>query len=163
MALTKIVGSGIDSTTDITLNDLTANNVTVNDTQIDSLGVGTAASSTTGEIRATNDVTAFYSSDKSFKENIQDIKNPLDIVNAIGSKTWNWTEKFIESKGGEDGMFVQKSSFGVIAQDVQKVFPEAVIERDNGTLAVDYQKLAILSFGAIQELTKRIEKLERGN
>ena len=148
MALTKIVGSGIDSTTDITLNDLTANNVTVNDTQIDSLGVGTAASSTTGEIRATNDVTAFYSSDKSFKENIQDIKNPLDIVNAIGSKTWNWTEKFIESKGGED---------------VQKVFPEAVIERDNGTLAVDYQKLAILSFGAIQELTKRIEKLERGN
>ena len=38
---------------------------TGNDVQFDSLGVATAASGTSGEIRATNDITAFYSSDVS--------------------------------------------------------------------------------------------------
>jgi hypothetical protein len=51
----------------------TADNVEFEDTQVDSFGVGTAASGTTGEIRATNDVTAFYSSDVSLKENITNI------------------------------------------------------------------------------------------
>ena len=66
----------------------------------------------------------------------------------------------IEARGGEDGYFVKKSDFGVIAQDVQEVFPQAVRTRDDGTLAVDYEKLAVLSFGAIKELVERINKLE---
>jgi hypothetical protein len=63
-------------------------------------------------------------------------------------------------RGGEDGYFVKKSDFGVIAQDVQEVFPQAVRTRNDGTLAVDYEKLATLSFGAIKELVKRVEALE---
>jgi hypothetical protein len=128
--------------------------------QITSLGVGTAASGTTGEIRATNNVTAFYSSDSRLKENIKDIPSALQKVCAIGSKTFDWTDEVIASKGGEDGYFVKKSDFGVIAQDVQAVFPEAVRTREDGTLAVDYEKLATLSFGAIKELADRIAKLE---
>ena len=58
------------------------------------------------------------------------------------------------------GYFVTKSDFGVIAQDVQAVFPQATRTREDGTLAVDYEKLSTLAFGAIKELLKRIEALE---
>jgi hypothetical protein len=128
--------------------------------QFGSLGVGTAASGTTGEIRATNNITAYYSSDARLKENIKDVDNALDKVCAIGSKTFDWTEAYIIEHGGEDGYFVQKSDFGVVAQDVQAVFPQAVRTREDGTLAVDYEKLATLAFGAIKELVKRVEALE---
>lgn len=128
--------------------------------QMNSLGVGTPGSATTGEIRATNNVTAYYSSDRSLKENIQDVQNPLNIAVAIGSKTFDWTDAYIKEHGGEDGYFVRKSDFGVIAQDVQQVFPQAVRTRPDGTLAVDYEKLGTLAFGAIAQLLKRIEALE---
>jgi hypothetical protein len=129
-------------------------------TQISSLGVGTAASGTAGEIRATNNVTAYYSSDRQFKENIQPIENALYKVNAIGGKTFDWTDAYLETHGGEDGYFVQRSDFGVIAQDVQAVFPEAVRNREDGTLAVDYSKLVSLAFQAIVELKAEIELLK---
>lgn len=125
-----------------------------------SLGIGTAASGTTGEIRATNNVTAYYSSDANLKENVKDIEDATSKVAAIGGKTFDWKDDYIRQHGGEDGYFIQKSDFGVIAQDVQKVFPVAVRTRIDGTLAVDYEKLAALAFAAIKELTARIEKLE---
>ena len=133
---------------------------TSQNSQFNSIGIGTAASSTAGEIRATNNVTAYYSSDKRFKENVQDIPNALETVNHIGGKLFDWTDEYIASHGGADGYFIQKSDFGVIAQDVQKVFPIAVRTRDDGSLAVDYEKLSALAFAALVELTKRIEVLE---
>ena len=48
----------------------------------------------------------------------------------------------------------------MVAQDVQEVFPQAVRTREDGTLAVDYEKLATLSFGAIKQLLARVEALE---
>ena len=124
------------------------------------LSVGTTADPGAGAIHATGNITAFYSSDARLKENIQDVEGALDIVCSIGSKTFDWTDDYIASKGGVDGYFVQKTDFGVVAQDVQAVFPQAVRTRTDGTLAVDYEKLATLAFGAIQELVKRIEALE---
>ena len=44
--------------------------------KIFSLGVGTNATGTTGEIRATNNITAFYS-DERLKENIKPIPSAL--------------------------------------------------------------------------------------
>lgn len=128
--------------------------------QFGALGVGTLSPSTTGEIRATNNITAFFSSDVKLKENVRDIQDPLQIVCAIGSKTFDWKDEYLATKGGEDGYFVQKSDFGVIAQDVQAVFPQAVRTREDGTLAVDYEKLSTLAFGAIKQLLARVEALE---
>jgi hypothetical protein len=125
-----------------------------------SLGVGTAASGTTGEIRATNNITAYYSSDIKFKENVQEVTNALEIAEAIGSKTFDWTDEYIAEHGGEDGYFIQKSDFGVVAQDVQRVFPMAVRTRPDGTLAVDYEKLSTVAFGAVKQLK---ESLNDGN
>ena len=127
--------------------------------QFGSFGVGTAASGTGGEIRATNNVTAFYSSDRKFKENIKPIEGALDKVMAIGGKTFDWTDAYITEHGGEDGYFVNKADFGVIAQDVQAVFPQAVRTREDGSLAVDYEKLSALAFAAIKELSEKVEKL----
>jgi hypothetical protein len=128
--------------------------------QVGSFGVGTAASGTTGEIRATNNITAYFSSDSKFKENVRVIDNAVDKVTSIGGKYFDWTDAYIAEHGGEDGYFVQKSDFGVIAQDVQAVFPQAVRSRPDGSLAVDYEKLSALAFAAIAELVKRVEALE---
>jgi hypothetical protein len=128
--------------------------------QIRSLGVGIAATGTTGEIRATNQITSFASSDAKFKENITDIPGALDIVLAIGGKLFDWTDEYISARGGEDGYFVQKKDFGVIAQDLQKVFPRAVRTREDGSLAVDYEKLSSLAFAAIIELNTKIDLLK---
>ena len=126
--------------------------------QFGSFGVGTAASGTTGEIRATNNVTAYYSSDRKFKENIEDIPNALKIVDAIGGKLFDWTDAYLNAHGGEDDYFVHKHDFGVIAQDVQSVFPRAVRIRPDGSLAVDYDKLIALAFAAIKELKRELNK-----
>ena len=135
---------------------------TGNNYQVASLGVGTAASGTAGEIRATNNVTAYYSSDKQFKENVRNIENALDKVKTIGGKEFDWTDAYIAEKGGADGYFIQKQDFGVIAQDVESVFPKAVRTREDGSLAVDYSKLVALAFAAIAELKAEIDTL-KGN
>jgi hypothetical protein len=124
------------------------------------LGVGTPAGAT-GEIRATADITAYYSSDKKFKENIKDIPNALGIVNEIGGKLFDWTQEYIDDHGGVDEYFMRKEDFGVIAQDVQRVFPIAVRTRQNGTLAVDYEKLCALAFAAIKELKSEVDELKK--
>ena len=124
--------------------------------------VGTNASGTAGEIRATNNITAFYTSDRKYKENIRAIPNALDKVMAIGGKLYDWTDEYIAERGGEDGYFVRKADFGVIAQDVEAVLPEAVRTKEDETLAVDYEKLCALAFEAIRELKAEVDALKAG-
>ena len=123
--------------------------------------VGAASASTTdGAIFATNNITAFAASDIRFKENVRDIPNALDKVNVIGGKLFDWSTQYIESMGGEHSYFMRKADAGVIAQDVEKVMPELVRTRDDGSLAVDYPKLVALAFAAIKELKAEIDELK---
>ena len=128
---------------------------TDNDVRFDSLGIGTNASGTTGEIRATNDITAFYSSDERLKQNIADLEGALDKVNAMRGVTFDWKElseeerKTIHSHEGHD--------LGVIAQEVQAVYPELVHQRDHGYLSVDYVKLTAVLIQAVKELNAKVE------
>jgi len=133
---------------------------TTSSVQFTSLGVGTTPGAT-GEIRATDNVTAYYTSDISLKEDIQDIPNAIEKVIAIGGKLYNWTDKYIETHGGLDPYFMRKNDFGVIAQDVHAVFPVAVRVKPNGTLAVDYEKLCALAFAAIKEQQEQIDALKQ--
>ena len=132
---------------------------TTDDVQFDSFGVGTAASGTTGEIRATNDITAFYSSDERLKENIADLEGALDKVNAMRGVTFDWKElseeerKTIHSHEGAD--------LGVIAQEVQAVYPELVHQRDHGYLSVDYVKLTAVLIQAVKELSAKVDELSK--
>jgi len=134
---------------------------TGNDVQFDSFGVGTAASGTTGEIRATNDVTAFYSSDVALKENITNIPDPIESLKKLNGVLFDWKKEYIDQRGGEDGYFVRKKDVGVIAQEVEKVLPEAVAQRPDGVKAVKYDRLTCLLIEAVKVLTDKVEKLSK--
>lgn len=120
---------------------------------------GTTILATT-ELRSSAQVVAYYASDRKLKENIIDIPDALAKVIHIGGQLYDWTDNYIQQHGGEDGYFIQKSDFGVIAQKVEEVFSVAIRTREDGTLAVDYQKLCALAFAAIRELNTEVELLK---
>ena len=126
---------------------------TSDDVQFDSFGVGTAASGTTGEIRATGDITAYYSSDERLKENFNTLDGALDKVMEMNGYTFDWKE------GIEDIVSHTGHDIGVKAQEVQAMYPELVHERDNGYLAVDYIKLTAVLLQAVKELNAKVDKL----
>ena len=127
------------------------------DTQSGNLNINAAGSGTlvaiqtnttiTGILSVTDDITAFWSSDERLKDNITKIDNPLDKVLSISGNTFDWNEK--SNKSGHD--------VGLIAQEIEKVLPEAVTTRDNGYLAVDYHKVVPLLVEAVKELSDKVE------
>ena len=158
-----IVGpSSVASDVDVTLPTqagtiVVSNTTDGNDVQLDSLGLNTAASGTAGELRATNDITAFYSSDVSLKENIVEIPSALDMVDKIRGVFFDWKDDYIESKGGIDGYFMRKRDVGLIAQEVEAVLPEIVGTRKDGIKAIKYDRLTALLLQAIKELQAKIK------
>jgi hypothetical protein len=127
------------------------------------LGVGTDAGTTDGQIRATDDITAFYSSDVALKENIHNIESPMDKVQQLNGVLFDWKEEYIKNNGGEDGYFVRKTDVGVIAQDVEKVLPEVVGTRPNGVKAVKYDRLCALLIECVKDLQTQVNDLKKGN
>jgi hypothetical protein len=124
------------------------------DYQFNSIGVGTAATTVAGEIRAMNDITAFYSSDIRLKENIHPIQNALEKVESISGNTYDWKvgyEEFHSHKGND---------IGVIAQEIEQILPQIVTNRDNGYKAVQYEKIVPLLIEAIKELSAKVKELE---
>ncbi len=160
IAGSKVSGNITGNSANITAYTINQSVGTANNVQFNSLGVNTAGSGTAGEIRATNNITSFYSSDAKFKENVIDIPDALNAVLAIGGKLFDWTDEYISAHGGVDDYFLNKADFGVIAQDVQRVFPRAVRVREDGSLAVDYEKLSALAFAAIVELKREVDQLK---
>jgi len=134
--------------------------VTTASYQIGSLGVGTAASGTLGEIRAANNITAYYSSDARLKENVVNISNPISKVKALNGVEFDWTDKYLEEHGGEDGYFLRKHDIGIIAQELEQVLPEIVADRPDGYKAVKYDRIVALLIEAIKELSEEVERLK---
>jgi len=116
---------------------------------------------TANAIRSTNDVTAYYSSDRRLKENVRKIDNALALLAQIDGVRYDWTNEYIQEMGGEDGYFVRKQDVGVIAQDVQKVLPEVVGERSDGILAVKYERIVALLIEAVKELKRETDELRK--
>ena len=54
----------------------------------------------------------------------------------------------------------QSPNVGVIAQEVEKVLPQLVHDRENGFKGVDYAKLTGLLIEAIKEQQKQIDELK---
>jgi hypothetical protein len=113
-----------------------------------------------GAITATGDITAYYSSDRRFKSNIQLIPNALQKVTKLNGVTWTWNDDVNE-------ITKTTPNTGLIAQEVQEVLPEVVMEREDGHLGLDYSKMMGLLVEAIKEqqikinnLTIEIEKLK---
>ena len=90
---------------------------------------------------------ASFFSDEALKENIETIPSALDKVMQLDGKTF----EFI---GGT-------KSGGVIAQEIEKVMPEAVGERD-GFKTVDYTAIIGLLINAVKELAKELVARKAG-
>jgi hypothetical protein len=122
--------------------------------QFNSIGIGMAASATAGRIDASGDIVAYSTSDINFKENIVPIKNALDKVENISGNEYIWKNEFEYIHG------FKGNDVGVIAQEIQKVLPEAVRERENGYLGVNYEKIIPLLIQSIKELSAKVKELE---
>jgi predicted ATPase len=113
-----------------------------------SVVVGSGVTITTNGINVVGVITAtdFNSaSDLSLKTNIQSISNPIDKILQINGVTFNWRES-------------NKPSVGIIAQEIEKVFPELVNGENPKT--VNYNGLIGLLIEAIKEQQTEINNLK---
>jgi trimeric autotransporter adhesin len=99
----------------------------------------------TGDMTIGGDVNV--SSDARLKSNIISLGSTLSKLLLIDGKTYTM------NKDGD-------KKIGVLAQDIQKVFPELVSEDDNQMLAVNYQGLVPVLINAIKEQEDKITRLE---
>lgn len=120
-----------------------------------SFGVGTSASGTTGEILATNNITAYYS-DMRLKNKLGNIENALSKIMTLSGFYYEANET-AQALGYE-----VKKEVGVSAQEVQAVMPEVVAPApiDNQYLTVRYEKLVPLLIEAIKELKTEVDELK---
>jgi len=112
--------------------------------------------STQGDFHATGDIIAFSTtpSDERLKKNIENLENGLSYINQLRPVSYDW--KYREG-----------SEYGLIAQEVEKVLPHIVKEKEllktpDGGLykTVSYEKLIPFLIKSIQELNEEINKLK---
>ena len=92
-------------------------------------------------------------SDINLKKDIVTLKDSLAKINQIRGVNYRWKD---ESKGDELRM-------GVIAQEVEKVFPEVVLEDNEGIKSVSYTSLVAALIESTKELKIIVERLEKEN
>jgi hypothetical protein len=105
--------------------------------------------SAAGAATFNNNVTAF--SDRRLKSDIQTIENGLEKVEQLRGVT------YIRDDNVDGGQ-----QLGVIAQEVEEVFPQVVLTADDerGTKSVDYGRLTGALIEAIKELSAKVKELE---
>ncbi|MFN0201278.1 MAG: tail fiber domain-containing protein [Bacteroidia bacterium] len=92
-------------------------------------------------------------SDRRYKRNIEKLPNALASLNHIQGYTYYYdTEKFVEKK------FSTQHQIGVLAQEVESIYPELVTTNNDGYKSVNYSKLTPILLEAIKELASKVEK-----
>ena len=104
-------------------------------------------------INSAGDVVAYYTSDERLKSNIKTINKPIYKLKQLRGVEYEWNGlQNTYASGSKDS--------GIIAQDVQKVLPQLVKERDNGYLGVRHDRLVGLLVEAIKEQQEQIDELK---
>lgn len=85
-------------------------------------------------------------SDINLKENIHTVENALETINALRGVSFDWKE-------------TGRSSYGVIAQELEEVLPELV--GDGGVKSVNYNGIIGVLIEAIKELKEEVEELKK--
>ncbi len=137
------------------------------------VGIGTTPSAkltVSGDITATGNITAYFS-DERLKKGLEPIKSALNKIKSLRAVTYYQNEL-------ADTYFEPNTErqVGVIAQDIQKILPEAVkpapfdVIRDENDkivsksgknyLTVQYEKVVPLLIAGIQELNDKVNNLE---
>ena len=102
-----------------------------------------------GAITSSGNITAF--SDRRLKSDIQTLENGLKKVEQLRGVTYTRDDNI---DGGQQ--------LGVIAQEVEEVFPQIVLTADDerGTKSVDYGRLTGVLIEAVKELSAKVKELE---
>jgi hypothetical protein len=116
-----------------------------------SINALTGAAHFNGTLSSGGDVVAFSSSDRRFKDNIKPIEKALDKVMSISGNTFDWNTELQDVHKGAD--------IGVVAQEIKAILPEIVTTRDDGFLAVKYDKLVALLIESTKEQQAQINDL----
>lgn len=95
-------------------------------------------------------------SDRRFKKDITPIYNATEKLNQLNGYTYTWKDKK-EFPGQALG---EGKDMGVIAQEVEKVFPDAVMTNKDGYKSVNYNALIPVLIEALKESNKKIQALE---
>jgi len=90
-------------------------------------------------------------SDERLKTDIRPIENALERVDKLKGVYYHW----------KDDDKKEKLEIGVIAQDVQKQFPELVNTDKNSILSVDYVKLTAILIECVKDLKQQISYLKK--
>ncbi|MFK8164257.1 MAG: tail fiber domain-containing protein [Lewinella sp.] len=94
-------------------------------------------------------------SDERYKKNFANIESPLAKVQQLNGLYYDWKqEEFPERE------FTDERQIGVIAQEVEALFPEIVLTGDDGYKSVDYGKLTPILLEAIKEQQAIIEAMK---
>jgi hypothetical protein len=110
-------------------------------------------------VNVTGDINS--SSDIRYKKNIETIDNALDKVQSLRGVTFDWdNDAFKENENTKKQTFMERAT-GVIAQDVEKVLPEAVRENEDGFKNVAYGNMVGLLIEAIKEQQAQIDELKK--
>jgi hypothetical protein len=105
-----------------------------------------------GNIIATGTITP--SSDERLKTNITELSSVVDKVSTLKGVTYNWKQP--ENHGDDSS-----TQIGLIAQDVEKVFPKAVkTNSETGYKSLNYNGLVGVLVEAVKELKAEIEELK---
>lgn len=120
-------------------------------------------------------------SDERFKENISEINNGLDIIQKMRGVTYTLKGKVNKSSDrtafSSDSLSMQsdvpieirnimmrekdRKKVGFIAQELEKIFPEAVYTTTEGTKAIAYSEIIPLLVEAIKEQQNEIDELKQ--
>ena len=103
---------------------------------------------TSGQVTINGDLT--LASDMRLKSNIISLGSTLTKLLNIDGKTYTFTN-------------TGDKSVGVLAQDIQKQFPDLVKERQDGMLTVNYQGLIPVVINALKEQNIELEKVKKSN
>ncbi len=124
------------------------------------LNPGTSSTSSDGMVvingSGTYTGTWTQTSDVRYKKDIKDLGGVKSKVMKLEPKTFYWKKsEFPEKK------FEGTEQVGLIAQDVEKEFPEIVRTDEKGYKSIDYSKLSVLLLETVKEQQKQIDRLNR--
>lgn len=80
----------------------------------------------------------------------------LERLRQVRGVTFEWRE----GQEAHQSYPGKNREMGVIAQEVQAAFPDAVVENEEGILMVDYPALVAALIESVKELADRVEALE---
>ena len=107
---------------------------------------------------AVTGVGTFNSSDRRLKQDVRSLAGALASVLALRGVRYEWNALGVQ-RGGTAGA----GQVGVIAQELEKIYPELVSTGPDGYKAVNYAQLTPVLIEALKEQQQQIEALKAQN